>query len=590
MRALFYLHLTSLRNSAAARLRRLRHPRYLVGFLLGAAYFYFFIIRNTVRGMGRGIPLRLSSPIPEADPSQWSSFIEPLLAAALLGIVVLKWIIPQNRLALQFTEAEIAFLFPAPLSRSTLIHYRLIRSQLGIMVTSVLLGFLSQRWSFLGGTAWTHAAGWWLIFSTLNLHFLAASFTQERLLGLGLTPLKRSLLATALALLLGLGCSVWFLHALPPQPESTTLPLLVSYVHGVIQTPPLGWLLVPFKLLVRPFLASEPGQFLQTFLPGLALLLLHYLWVIRSQVSFEEASLARAQSQAERVAAARNGKSAPFTGKVRTQPFALHAGLPAPAAFLWRGLLEAGPFFHPRTLALLGLALWIALFAAARFHATASLSPVAGTLSLSFAAWLLFFGPMLVRRGTGPMLERIDFVKAFPVRGWQVVSGEMLTPLYLLTTCEWILLGCVAISFAPSQGTTELLRVLAGPGSWGLALLAPPLLGLMLCIPFAAALYFPAWLGSMAGGQRGVGGVEVVGQRILFSFAYAATLLVAVLPAALLGAIPFLVVKLLTQSLTAAVLVASAAAAVLLAAEFALALWWLGRRYEHFDLSEELPR
>ena len=53
-------------------------------------------------------------------------------ALALFVIVLLAWIIPHERAALTFTEAEVAFLFPAPVSRRTLIHFKLLRSQLRI--------------------------------------------------------------------------------------------------------------------------------------------------------------------------------------------------------------------------------------------------------------------------------------------------------------------------------------------------------------------------------------------------------------------------------------------------------------------------
>jgi len=44
--ALLYLRLTSLRNLLRMRLLRLKQPKYLVGAIVGAAYFWFFFLRR----------------------------------------------------------------------------------------------------------------------------------------------------------------------------------------------------------------------------------------------------------------------------------------------------------------------------------------------------------------------------------------------------------------------------------------------------------------------------------------------------------------------------------------------------------------
>ena len=52
--AFLYLTARSLRNRVAARLRRLRQPRYLAGLVAGLAYLYLFILRHQVRAVRRG--------------------------------------------------------------------------------------------------------------------------------------------------------------------------------------------------------------------------------------------------------------------------------------------------------------------------------------------------------------------------------------------------------------------------------------------------------------------------------------------------------------------------------------------------------
>ena len=122
----------------------------------------------------------------------------------LFVIVLLAWIIPHERAALTFTEAEVAFLFPAPVTRRTLIHFKLLRSQLRIFFSVLLLTFVSRRF---GGNAWIHAFGWWLMLSTLNLHFLGSSFARTMLLDHGVSNWLRRLLVFGLALARGRSAS-----------------------------------------------------------------------------------------------------------------------------------------------------------------------------------------------------------------------------------------------------------------------------------------------------------------------------------------------------------------------------------------------
>src|SRR5213079_1999201 len=112
------------------------------------------------------------------------AIFETLGALSLLVIVVLAWIVPHGRAALAFTEAETAFLFPAPISRRTLIHFKLLKSQIAILFTTLFLTLITRRFG-AAGSGWTRAFGWWVILSTLNLHFLGSSFARTMLLERG---------------------------------------------------------------------------------------------------------------------------------------------------------------------------------------------------------------------------------------------------------------------------------------------------------------------------------------------------------------------------------------------------------------------
>ena len=584
--ALVYLQFTSLRNALSQRLRRLRQPRYLAAALVGAAYFYFAFFRHFFSGRGRPAPHMPGLPTLAVD---WPALFEPLGALALFVVVAIAWILPKDRAALQFTEAEVAFLFPAPVPRRTLVHFKLIKSQLAILVTSLFLTLFSNRWSFLGGSVAIHAAGWWLLFSLLNLHLLGASFARERLLDLGLDPARRRLVAVGAFALLGGVTWLGLRRTLPPPTDANfvSLEAMLRYVQAVLAAPPLGWVLWPFRLAVRPFLAADAGAFGWALGPALLLLAGHYLWVVRSDVAFEEASLALAQKRTERIAAIRAGhwRGPASRAKPHREPFVLAPHGSAPFAFLWKGLIAAGPLCYPRSWLTVGVVcvagtLWLK-------HDPRPFVPVIGAISLGIGVYALLLGPMFFRRGLHLMLTRLDVVKTYPLRGWQIVLGEMLTPIALLTIFEWLLLILTTLGVHAMFRKIAAIPYLPGAGAVSVGLLVPPLGGLMFAIPFAAMLYFPAWMGT--GGQRG-GGIEAMGQRLIFFAGYGVVLIAALLPAALVGAVPFVLVQWLAGNLPVAVLAAGATASAVLVGEFAFVIWWLGHRYEQFDLSVELPR
>jgi ABC-2 type transport system permease protein len=70
-----------------------------------------------------------------------------LRGACLVALIRIAyaWIAPAEKPGLRFSEAEIAFLFPAPITRKALIHFRLLSSQLAILFTSALIAVFFNR-------------------------------------------------------------------------------------------------------------------------------------------------------------------------------------------------------------------------------------------------------------------------------------------------------------------------------------------------------------------------------------------------------------------------------------------------------------
>jgi ABC-2 type transport system permease protein len=567
--ALRYLRLTSLRNALRARLLRLKQPKYLAGGVIGIAYIYFFFIR--VASSPRG---RVTASGPEL-----LTLIELGGAASVLIFAVLCWIVPSAPKGLAFTEAEIALLFPAPIPRRTLIHYRLLSSQFALLFSALIFGIVSARWSFAGNMPMRTLA-WWLVLATLNLHATGASFAIARLLDKGVTAWPRRILVSAVVSLV---VAALFLMASPPA-ETADLGLVAQLVL-ISQEGPLHWLLFVPKLVIAPFFARDLGAYAVALVPALAVVLAHYSWVVYSETAFEEASLMTAQKRAARAAAMRAGKSlsAGAAAKKRREPFALRGRGRAEIAFLWKNLLAGSGFFTPRSLVIAaGL-----IFVGCRWLTSKpELTPlVAAASSLSIAVLMItaLFGPQIARNDLRGDLPNADLLKTYPLQGWQVALGELLAPALSLTAVLWLALLAVAMTIPDSRFSGLAVHSRIGV-ALGLALLAPAWCTIQLIVLNALSLLFPAWLQVIS--NRGEHGFDVLGQRILFVAAQMFVVIFAFIPAAIVAAIAFLGVRAFAGT-TLAIGIAVIAVLTTVAVEIGIGVRLLGMIFERFDLSRE---
>lgn len=601
--ALLYLRLTSLQNWVRQRVLRLRQPKYLVGAIVGAAYLWFFFFRaggNPGGGRRRHAMEQASTTLAQAGaalPEQISAMALAVGALILLVLAVLAWVLSQERASLGFSEAEIAFLFPAPVTRRTLVHFRLIDAQLRSTLGAVFMTLFSARWAFVPGNPAIRALGWWLIFTAFNLHLAGVRFTLTRLADAGLGTWRRR--ALVLGLLATILAATWVL-----LPEAQRWPVfddtrdggrvLAEWVTTLIGSAPLGWVVWPAKWMLGPFFAADWPALLRALGPALVVLGLHYVWVVRSVVSFEDGSIERAEKHAARVAAVRSGQSAFHdpAAKGRAAPFALPGTGRPEIAFLWKNLLSTWSWLNVRAWA--GCALAIVAVGTWARHQPAWQQPLAALsfLPLVIIGYVVVAGPQLARQDIRQDLSHADILKTYPLAGWQIVLGEMLTPVAVLTGIAWLLLLAVAVVFDPAgikglAGASELFA----PGTRAVTLLAaavliPPLVALQLFVPNAAALVFPTWF--QATRQRGGGGVDVLGQRLIFFGAQLLTMLLVLLPAALAVTGAVLLVRFLGGPLALGIWFGAGAALSILLGELWAGLVFLGRRFEQFDLSSEL--
>lgn len=588
--ALIYLRLTSLKNLLWVRLRRLRQPRYLAGTVVGIAYFYFFFFRHT-RGGGRPPNGGHAAFVLPQDPV-------PLLiglgALGLFVVVVGMWVLPSTKPGLTFSEAEIAFLFPAPLSRRALIHYRMLSSQFSALLQSIFYALVFNSRTLFSGQALQVIVSWWAVLAIVSLHYQASSLTIARLVDRGVRPgLRRGVvLGIAAALLLGSLGSAW--DGL--QKLSATAGI-DQWVAAIFNGGALPWLLWPFRLAIRPFFASTAGEFALALAPVLLLLVAHYVWVVRMNVSFEEASIEKAERRAARLNEMRlRGAGAVRVGPARAAgrraPFDLARARGPEFAFLWKNLLSTSrAWFTPRGWLFTAVAL-VAISAAARQffgHEYWKFGAPLATIGMIVGGAALVYGPLLTRLDLRLDLANADILKTYPLPGWRVLLGELLAPIAILSGLVWLgilawylgLLGQQPPALSPTWFGPAMRTV------WALcaAAVAPVVVAMELLIPNAVPMLFPSWFYAV---RTPGAGIDLMGQRLIFAFGQVFVVMLALLPAA--GAAALLVF--VTQWLIGpalAVIFASLAVTLVLAGELWCGLWWLGGRFEKLDLSTE-PR
>ena len=396
--ALFYLRAMSLKNAVISRVLRLKQPKYLIGAVVGVAYIFLVVFPRSRGDQAGGAG---AAALTDAFPIERLPVVASLGALVLTVFVALYWLLPRGRAALAFSEAEIAFLFPAPIGRKTLIHYRWINTQLRILFTSLILTLVSSGWSFLPGDAWIRLVGWWLLLSTLDLHGVGSSFAITRLLDRGVTSLRRCLLTfVGVGVVVGAACLwTWGSLRAPVAAEFVDF----GAVHRLRRVAALDGrvvVAVASRALGSSAAARHRFPFILLALgPALLLYAAHYAWVLHSEVAFEEASIAKAQKRAARMSAMRDGtwRFGNAERKARRAPFDVAKVARPELAFLWKNLLSSAEYLRPRT-ALIAAAIIVvgsSLAASADFDVPRNIVAV---MAMASAAYTLVFGPMVARQ------------------------------------------------------------------------------------------------------------------------------------------------------------------------------------------------
>jgi len=574
--AYLYILRCTLKNAILAKLRRLREPKYAIALIVGLGYFVFIVGFNflSVR-MAR----QHQQSVPPDFSGEWFEW-----GAIVMGLLYLSyiWVFKGAEAGLFFRPAEMHYLFTAPMTRRQIIHYYILRTQPAMLFSTLIIA-LFMFVKMPGGTPIYAMLGWYLISNILFLHSTAASLVRVSLFRHGKAGLRHSFRPLVVFVLIG--AIIFF--------QSSKFSLTQVMKSGAVEDSlrqvfdsPLGFIaFYPLRVLGRLMVSRDLGAFLRALLPTLGLVALHYVWVIRSDVAFEEASEERSRQIAERIERWKKGKlfRPPRRGRNLRQPFRLGPSGPAATAIFWKNLISATRL--PAVLTMVGFVLSeigvsYALDLAGvdrQVRAVFALPILIVALIVSLA------GPLLLRNDLRQDLPCLDILKTLPVTGVEVVVGQVLAPLAILCAIQ-LLLCPLGILFLVQGGGLSVgagLSLLAT-----VALIYPMYAALWLLVENSMVLYFPDW---MAGWGSQKQGIEGVGTRIVYMVMVVAALAVLLLPAILVAAVGMIVGLVFSGGADwpALVVLMAGVAASILAGECFLIVKFLGRKYESFDFATE---
>jgi len=562
-----YIIVCSLRNRLRARLRRLREPRYLIGAIVGSGYLYFAVFN---RGrIGPGGSRRAGRGLSGLAPV-WQATGSLLGALALFGLAAAAWLLPAKSGLLEFSRAESAFLFAAPVSRRQLLLHKIMRSQLGSLLASIVVvaffapSSASARLQF--------AVAMWALLVSARVYFASVTLTRARLSSnagaRGAAWLAVVTVAAAVLIVFG---AVVRQFAVQPAAGLSDLAVRLARTTGTGLPSIVLW---PFAALVRPLGASDFATYLAALTGSLAVLAATVLWLLSNADAFDleagESSLQAAEAAARRTAprARATGWTLALTGRPE--------GL-----FVWKNAMQtlrasdAGLLrvVVPVVVVLTGLS--FAVMAANRLTGAAG---IVTAFSLVAGAFAVLFGPQIMRLDLRGDLQHLDVLKTWPVSSASVLRGEILWPAGVVTVIVWAGVTCATI-FA---GTA--FPQLPPEWRWALAVsaivAAPALVAPQFIVHNAVAVFFPAWVPT--GGQQ-PRGVDAMGQRLIMMAGVVLSLLLFALPGGLAGGVVWLALHRLLG--TAALVPAAVVFTLAVLAEVLMAVELLTPAYERLDLT-----
>ena len=575
--AFAFLLFTSTRNRLLSQLRRLRTPRYAIGFVLGLGYFWLVFGRNFY-SLGRGAAARAGgAPLPALAGSPFEVLAPVFLLIVFAGI----WLFGGDMRALAFSEAEVTMLMTAPVPRRGLVLYKLAQSQVMILINVVIWTFLLRRGSSVL-PAPLSALSVWVIFTTLNLHRMGEALTRASNVEYRAAGNNKKRVAGLFAVVV-LMAFVALLVIEPlsrlDAPDGDNPFAFLTSIVTFLKAPGIQKVLFPFHLIVAPSFAPNIQAWALAMLPALAIVLLHVFWVLRSDAAFEEAAAMASTELAKRIDAIRSRRTTlepPTT--IGSKTFTLApTGWPV-VAIVWKNVIALRRTVKPGVL----VRLPILIFGVAIFFGWKAGKPEFAIFMTAFLMGIMFplIAIQVLRSDLRTDMMHLPLLKSMPLAGADLVLAEIMStaiPVALIRIVLFAIAGAALLSRPAAE--------------FHLSLAVPVLVGILITLPVTilaidtalctvvngSAVLFPGWVRL---GPGGAGGVEMMGQAMLAMIASALAFLLLLLVPVAFGAGAWFV---LSTVPTAAIAIACVIASVILGAELYVMMQLLGRAFERAE-------
>ena len=527
-----YIAVCSARNRIRVRLRRLREPRYLVGAIVGAAYLYFsiFLRSRSLRPSGRR---GRNAPAPFELTAAARVTGSALGGLAVFVFAFVAWILPMNSGVFAYSEAERAILFPAPVSRRQLIVHRLIRSQAGSLLASVIIAVFAPPAS--GNGRLRVALAMWVLLVTWRVYSAGIALTRARFkstevsIKRGARPTIAVVAAAFLIVGGGIGSS---LQSWPASASDAIVHLSRAVENGLPHV-----VLWPFIAVLRPLFVASWSAFAGSFAASLLVLAMTVVWMLSNDAAFDLAVGEQSIVAVEPIDAAavvspveRSGWTLATTGRVEV-------------ALFWKGAMQTLRTTHFKWRYLPPLAALLFAFgvSSATFMRAGEMRGPASLLTMlggfvSVMAMLL--GPQIMRGDLRSDFEHLDVLKTWPTSASQVIRGELVWPVAAVSAVVW----AAALTAGIFSGAA--LPRVAFVDRWSVVvaalIAAPSMIAAQYAVQNTATILFPGWV--QIGTQR-ARGIDAIGQRLILLAAIVVSLLLFALPGAVGAAVLWIVFR-----------------------------------------------
>lgn len=522
--ALLYLLVRSARGRVLRVVRRLREPKYLLGFIVGGGWIAFWMSRFALGRGNANIEFGLPVGAVESLAGEIGTTLQLFVCLVLAVVLSVWWLVPLGRRVLEFGETELHLLLPAPISRRQLFQYGILRSQGGVLVGATLLTVFSGLRDPL--TMLRIFLATWLLFTLWDLHGKVRALWLARLDEL--TPAqawrRRLLLWSAIGALwivLFVGVTEVASGILADLPRlrddgdmASALQLLVGEHGARAADGILGWVLTPLIWLSAPLFSgfqpdlSAASRVMAWLLPG-AFVVAHNEWVVRSQVRFEEAALASAKRESRKADPSARFWRSSKRGRGRVAFPLASTGRPE-LALVWANLMLVTRL-PLRWLIGAGIGLVAVLML---LTASGALPRWLVFVIQQLGTVMILVPPLLsgrsMRNDLRTNLLKVELIRPLPLRGWRFFASQISAPVLLvMLQCAFgaaLVLGIDVLSHTALlpgglPATTRLAEMLYVPARLVTPLLVAGALPLALVtavlstsLENLAALAFPSWV------------------------------------------------------------------------------------------------